>query len=134
MRRVFIGMAVISLLLSGCGLQRQTKTPGEEDFIKLQHEQGAYGRGLNVISSIKDVKAGERSQITVQGDAGGVYEIISTYRVGEKSYTVRSTKMADREGRVSWDWIVSPDTLPGIYPITISGNGAEILSSYSVKE
>ncbi len=134
MKRVILGVAVISLLMSGCSSDRQMKTPGEEDFINLQSEQGAYSGGLKVISSTKGVKAGEKSQITVQGSAGRVYEIISTYRAGEKLYTVRSTKTADKEGKVSWNWIVSPDTLPGIYPITISGNGAEILSSYSVKK
>ena len=104
---------------------------------RLGQIQTGQPLGLNRIILVytkTPVKRGEYCTVTIQGKPGVAYSIAATYKLGDKTLTTQESKMADSNGGVTWNWLVGADTVPGTYPITITGGGMDFDTAYSVTE
>jgi hypothetical protein len=132
MKKMFTGVIIIGILMTGCNAAPLSRMPGGQNFVRLQTEQTVDNRSIKVIKVTKDLKTGDIGQITVQGRAGVIYKIVSTYKVDNRTFTANQSKAAGKDGIVTWSWRVSEKTNPGTYPLTITGDGTTLLSSYTV--
>lgn len=82
-----------------------------------------YQEELNIVKSATKLSHGERGYITLQGQPGKEYIIKTSYKKGNKIINVSQRHIADENGQVTFIWGVSKETVPGIYPITIMGEG-----------
>jgi hypothetical protein len=87
---------------------------------------------LRVIESVTRVRLGEIGFITIQGTPGVRYTVTSSFKTGEKTRSASQWRITDESGRATFLWSVNPDTVPGTYPVTISGDGRTINISHTV--
>lgn len=87
---------------------------------------------LRVIDSVTRVRLGQIGFITIQGTPGVKYTVTASFKTGEKTRVASQWRIADERGRATFLWSVNPDTVPGTYPVTITGNGTTISLSHTV--
>ena len=140
MRIQLFSFAVLStILLAGCGTASNRAVPQQERY-------GVTGRqvdvipgatsdsdtGISVLNGKKIVKLGEKGSLTIQGIPDTSYTVTANYNNSLGTMTATAVKRAGNDGRVSWDWDVKGDTLPGTYKLLVSGGGKMITTSYTV--
>lgn len=87
---------------------------------------------ISIIRSVTDVNRGDIGFITIQGRPGVKYTIRSSFKIGNRTIPVTQWRIGDSKGFVIFNWVVGGDTVPGTYPITISGDGETINLSHTV--
>lgn len=134
MKHKLLYIFLTTILLTGCAAQKQDEMPPAQNLNRLQTETQASPGDIRLISAKTNLKLGENGSITIQGDPGVTYDISSSYKWGTRTITALQSKAAGPDGRVTWFWSVNRNTLPGTYPITISGGGATFITSYTVSK
>lgn len=137
MKLRLIGILAGLLLLIGCS----GKTPeitGPESY----HPSGDMARlGVQVPGGVDDIRLismtprirlGAAGRMTIQGKPGVRYSITATYRIQNDTVSAYETRTAGADGIVIWTWAVNFNTAPGRYPITVSGGGRTLNTSYTV--
>lgn len=135
MKKLLIGMLAFTLLLAGCsyGLAtRNTPAPRENGVSQIGYTTTVSPAQIRLVSTNPQVRRGGNMSIMIQGQPGVHYNITSTFRQGGRNVTASDSKPAGPDGTVVWSWNVRADTQPGVYPLTISGGGRILITSYTV--
>jgi hypothetical protein len=124
-RAVNIFLILVFLMVSGWTVQALN---GDKQTTELQITAQQYGApaSFRVIDSVTEVKLGGIGFITIQGQVGVKYTVNSSFKTGNDTRSVSQWRVADENGKATFIWSVSPQTVPGTYPVTISGGGSTI--------
>ncbi|MDP4180546.1 MAG: thermonuclease family protein [Bacillota bacterium] len=109
----------------GTSLQSPTKAP---EVTPSKAPQSS----IKQVAIADTVRRGQYASIKIQGKAGVTYNIIVTYKSGPSTAEGLVSKAAGNDGIVSWTWKVGSKTTPGMYPITISGDGNTLTTYFTV--
>lgn len=134
MKNLFIYITFVFLFVSGCASKPESEMPPEQKFSRVEVQIPVSTEDIRIVEAKTQVTRGNYGSITIQGQVGQNYSITATYRNGQKILTATQTGIADSNGQVAWTWFVSPDTAVGTYPITISGGGKSLVTSYTVTQ
>ncbi len=140
MKKKLFNIAVFFIIfLSGCGSASNNPAPRQQGYEVTGRQvdviPGATGdndTGITVLNVKKTVKAGEKGSLSIQGVPNTSYVVTANYNNSLGAMTASAAKRAGNDGKVSWDWNVKGDTLPGTYKLLVSGGGKMITSSYTV--
>jgi uncharacterized protein YceK len=142
MKKNLFSIAIVSaIVLSGCGSVSDRPVPQQQGYEVTGRQvdviPGATSdsdTGITVLDVKKTVKLGEKGSLSIQGVPNTNYTVTANYNNSLGAVTASAAKRAGNDGRVSWDWDVKEDTLPGIYKLLVSGGGKMITSSYTVTQ
>ena len=84
---------------------------------------------LIIINAVSAVEHGGIGVITIQGTPNTLYNIKTSYKLGDKTISVIQWRTTDGTGVTTFNWIVSMRTMPGTYDATITGGG-DVLRTY----
>jgi hypothetical protein len=87
---------------------------------------------LKIINAITTVKRGGTGIITIQGAPNTAYSIETSYGLLNKTIPVIQWRKTDVTGVATFNWIVSMETIVGVYDATISGGGNIIKTNHRV--
>lgn len=99
---------------------------------EIQVLSRSMAKKIKLLRSNTTLKHGDIGIIIIKGEPGIVYKIESSYAVGSRVIPVNQVRTANRKGIVTFNWVVGEDTVPGTYPIKISGNGEVLELSHTV--
>lgn len=80
------------------------------------------------------MRLGEEAGVTIQGRPDTTYYISSTFMRSKRMVTAMEHRDSPADGKITFRWRVSPDTIPGTYPVIISGGGDTIRIQYTVTQ
>ena len=124
-------MILICMFLSGC----RSKTNMPSIFGRLSSmqytTQGLPG-DISIINSNTAVNRGDFGFITIQAQPGTRYRITTSYKKGSRIVSVNQWRITDSKGQATFNWVVSPETVPGTYPAIIYGGGRSINTYHTV--
>ena len=118
-------VCLLSLILSIYGTGEAytvNGTEGREELSNFAVNISLQSNDLKIIDSATEVKLGGIGFITIEGKPGVRYMVTSSFKAGNKTIPVHQWRTTDSTGHATFIWVVSSDTAPGTYPITISGN------------
>ena len=87
---------------------------------------------LSIISDLSTVKRGGTGVITIHGAPRTRYNIRTSYNIGNRTVPVMQFRTTDGTGVATFNWIVSMETTPGTYDVSISGGGNTLNSTHIV--
>jgi len=87
---------------------------------------------LRIINSVSAVKRGGTGIITIQGMPNTLYSIKTSYKLINKTVSVTQWRTTDETGVITFNWIVSMETMSGTYDATISGGGDVLKTNHKV--
>jgi urease alpha subunit len=87
---------------------------------------------LSIISSISTVNRGGTGVIIIQGAPRTQYIIRTSYSIGSRTIPVMQIRTTDKTGVATFNWIVSMETNPGTYDVSISGEGNTLKTTHIV--
>lgn len=93
---------------------------------------GVVVDNLQIIHSSTTLRHGDAGFITIQGRPGTQYTISTSYRVGNAVISVRQMRFTGKNGQATFNWVVSPETVPGTYTGRITGDGKSMDISHTV--
>lgn len=126
---------VIICMLSACSPSGKPREIGQQNLSLLQaQQQGANNAEIRLVGVRSPIKRGETCSLTIQGQEGAVYSVSATYLLKRNMTTAFEAKEAGAGGFITWTWYVDGGTAPGTYPITITGGGRTINTTYIVTE
>lgn len=138
-KRLFSFAVFFAIILSGCGMASDRPMPQQQGYEVTGRQvdviPGATSdsdTGITVLNVKKTVKLGEKGSLTIQGVPNTRYTVTANYSNSLGLMTASAAKRAGDDGRVSWDWNVKGDTLPGTYKLLVSGGGKMVTTSYTV--
>lgn len=131
MRSIVYYVLVMSLL-TGCSTSIRPENVKEIQYSRLQENAKPDVEGLRIISANTRVSNEQYASISIIGKPGVTYSISSIYKWGRNDVEAFEKKKAGNDGIVTWIWQVRSNTAPGTYPITISGGGQKLETSYTV--
>jgi len=88
---------------------------------------------IRILSANTTVGYEEYASISIIGKPEETYTITSRYKWGGEDVTVVEKRKANRDGVATWVWKVRSNTIPGTYPIVITGGNQRIETSYTVR-
>jgi alpha-D-ribose 1-methylphosphonate 5-triphosphate synthase subunit PhnG len=88
---------------------------------------------IRVISSNTNLKIGDLGYIIIKGKPGVRYNLRTTYELGDRVVTVSQIRGTDANGEATFNWVVENGTTPGTHTATISGGGASINVTHTVR-
>ena len=128
---------VYILLLSICMMGYNSTTQATTIEKELNTSQKQYiisQNNLRIINAVSEVKRGGIGVITIQGTPNTLYNIKTSYKVDNKTVYVVQWSTTDDTGVTTFNWIVSMETMSGIYDATISGGGYTIITNHKVAQ
>lgn len=129
---------IILAAVTGCVGTAKPQTPQtpqipqQQEYGLLEVQPPPSPEKLKLVDIKTPVKQGEEGSITVQGQPDTVYSITSTFLVGRDMVTSYEHKTSSLNGTVTWRWRVRTNTAPGSYPVTITGGGRTLKTTYTV--
>ena len=124
----FIPILVLNIALNTCNINPKSASVVELEQIKVESRQ----RELIVIQSLTTLRHGDIGIITIQGEPGVKYLLESSFSDGIRTIPVSQLRTGDSRGLATFNWVVSEDTVPGTYPITIQGGNETLTLSHTV--
>jgi hypothetical protein len=132
MMRVLISLLIL-VCTTGCAYVQRNETAPEQMYTRIGYEeQQTEAEEIRVLEITETVRPGESAMLTIQGAPGVSYNAAATYMLGDDMATASQSKVAGADGRVTWNWIVNINTLPGRYAISVSGGGKTFITFYTV--
>jgi hypothetical protein len=130
---------LFTIVLSGCGSASERPVPRLQGF-EVTGRQGDVipgaipdsDSGITVLDVKKTVRTGEKGSLSIHGVPNTNYTVTSNYINSRGMMSASAAKHAGNDGKVSWDWDVKGDTLPGTYQLLVSGGGKMITTSYTI--
>lgn len=133
--KYLLPVVVLALALtSGCKPAPKSQMPLAQRLGQTQAETPLGSNEIVLVDARTSVRRGESCSITIQGKPDTRYTISATYKLGEKTMTTQETKNSAKDGMVTWSWLINNDTVPGSYPVTVSGGGSGFNTLYTVTE
>ena len=124
---------LIFLSMAGCTYTQKGEMSPEQRFTRLGYAgQQAVPGDIRLVSVTPRVSRGGNGRLTIQGVPGINYNATATYKIGDTMATASQSKTAGPDGRVTWEWEIRRDTVPGRYPISVSGGGRTFITYYTV--
>lgn len=123
-----IPMLVLSMTFTSCYLSTKSVSVIEVNRVKVESKQ----RDLSLIHSTTTLRQGDVGIITIQGEPGEKFLLESTFNDGFRTIPVSQLRTGDSRGYATFSWVVSEDTAPGTYPITIRGSSGTLTLSHTV--
>lgn len=130
MKRRFLYILAVCLIIGGVlGVISSISKP--------ENETGTFSAetvadNLQIIRSNTTLRTGDSGFITIQGRPGTKYTINTTYRIGNTVISVSQMRVTGAKGQATFNWVVSPETVPGTYTGRITGDGKSIGISHTV--
>lgn len=87
---------------------------------------------FSILSDLSAVKRGGTGVIIIHGTPRTQYSIRTSYKLGNKTIPVMQLRTTDKTGVATFNWIVSMETVPGTYDVTISGDGNILKTTHIV--
>ncbi|GGD76680.1 hypothetical protein GCM10010911_38490 [Paenibacillus nasutitermitis] len=100
-------------------------------------EGGETAQALVLIVSIEPdpLRPGRQARLVVQTDPGRTLDLVIHYKSGRSQAKHLGTATADSEGKVSWQWLVSGNTTPGVWELTITADdGTKVTRHFVVQK
>jgi len=140
-KKLFSSAVILIIFLSGCGSVSNRPVPQQQGYEVTGRQvdviPGATSdsdTGITVLDVKKSVKTGEKGSLSIKGVPDTIYTISAYYNNSLGTTTATNIKRSGNDGKVSWDWDVKRDTLPGTYKLIVTGGGKMITSSYTVTQ
>ena len=130
--RIIAFLVLLMCLLTGCKTSTQPEGVKQIQYSRLMGNTEPAFEGIRIISANTRVTYEQYASISILGKPGVTYSISSNYKWGKNDVTAFEKKKAGNDGIVTWLWQIKSNSAPGTYPITISGGGQEIKTSYTV--
>jgi hypothetical protein len=115
----------------GCSNEINTASNTNKS-VTVQTQAEVAQNNLRIINSQTTLNHGGMGYITVQGKAKTQYTLLSSFKVGNRVVDVTQWRITGDSGQATFNWIVSPETVPGTYDIFISGGGERLNLSHTV--
>jgi hypothetical protein len=133
MKRKIVNILFICIFLTVFSWTVKALT-GDKQTANLQINAQKYTvpGDLSIIDSVTRVRIGEIGFITIQGQPGIRYTVTSSFNTEEGTRSVSQWRITDENGRATFLWSVSLETIPGTYPVTISGGDRTLKLSHVV--
>lgn len=141
MRKVIITLLVVAVIAAGVSVLKRAATEnalqktGDVQSVAMKQTEFStvgYADTFNVIEEKTTVKRGGSGSIALSGDSGESFTIKTTYIKGAEMISVKKTIIADEKGIAIFRWDVSKDSVPGTYPIIITGNSSSLRLFHTV--
>ncbi|WP_139904726.1 hypothetical protein [Clostridium thermarum] len=131
MKKKAICILIVSICIIG---HYNSTTVAAEDFSsrETQLSSTSIPKKIKLLRSNTTLKHGDIGIITIKGEPGVVYKIESSYAIGSRVIPVNQVRTGNSKGIVTFNWVVGEDTVPGTYPIKISGNGEVLELTHTV--
>jgi hypothetical protein len=123
------------ILLSICliGNYSAAKSMPTVRLLTIAHSQSVtISNSLGIIGDLSTVKRGGTGVIIIHGTPKTQYTIRTSYKLGNKVVPVMQLRTTDKTGVATFNWIVSMETIPGTYDVSISGDGNTIRTTHVV--
>lgn len=111
-------------------------------FLNWQQEAREAGRGLwslaeasapEILSVTTPVYLGETVTLVAKSTPGVECSITVTFKSGPSRAAGLEPKVTGTDGKVSWSWKVSANTIPGTWPVTIECGGEKTEGELEVR-
>lgn len=103
----------------------------KEDYPGETIGKGTPG-GIILLDIKTPVRQGETGSLSIQGKPNTQYTVTAVYNNSTGTITTTSAKRTGSDGKLSWTWNVSRDTMPGTYGLMITGGGKMLTAAYTV--
>jgi len=130
------GVIILAVfLLAGCSSNINYDDKNNVEFTRLNQENtlDVGSDQIRILSANTTVGYEEYASISIIGKPEETYTITSRYKWGGEDVTVVEKRKANRDGVATWVWKVRSNTIPGTYPIVITGGNQRIETSYTVR-
>ena len=97
-----------------------------------QSQSVTVSNSLGIIGDLSTVKRGGTGVIIIHGTPKTQYTIRTSYKLGNKIVPVMQLRTTDKTGVATFNWIVSMETTPGTYDVSISGDGNTVKTTHIV--
>lgn len=123
---LFLGMCIM-------GYNSTNETVPVVKVLSMSQEQSTISQShLKIINAISTVRRGGTGIITIQGLPNTLYNIKTSYKLGNKRIPVIQWRTTDVTGVTTFNWIVGMKSVPGTYAATISGGDEVINTKHTV--
>ena len=122
---------LLGMLMLGCN-NTNVEIPTVKSLNIPQEQITIVQSNLKIINAISEVKRGGTGVIIIQGMPKTLYNIKTSYKLGNKIVPVIQWRTTDATGVATFNWIVSKNTIVGTYPATISGGGDVVNTNHTV--
>ncbi len=131
MKSKLLYILLVSTFMIGCSNKIDIAS-NTEKLAAIQTQGEATSANLKVVNSQTTLKHGSVGYITIQGKAKTKYTLKSSFKVGNRVVDVTQWRITGDSGQTTFNWIVSPETVPGSYNIFIYGGGEKLNLSHTV--
>jgi uncharacterized protein YceK len=140
-KKLFSFAIFFTIVLSGCSSASDRPVPQQQGY-EVTGRQADFipgatsdsDAGITVLNVKRTVKPGGKGGLSIQGVPNTNYTVTANYINSRGMMTASAAKHAGNDGKVSWEWNVKEDTLPGNYLLLVSGGGKKITTSYTVEQ
>ena len=124
---------LLCMCIMGCLHTTQATTMVKE--LNMSQKQSIISQNnLRIINAVSNVNRGGTGVITIQGTPNTLYNIKTSYKLANKTVSVIQWRTTDATGVTTFNWIVSMETMAGIYEATISGGGYVLKTNHRVAQ